>query len=203
MRVMLLETDRHAADDATRRLEAAGHEIVRCHGPGEPAWPCAALRHDRRCPLDDGVDVALTVRAHPYPRPAATEDGVTCALRHHVPLVVAGTSALDPFDEFVTVDAHGRDVVAACEEAVARPLAPHSEAATAEVRRILARESVRAPGDDEAAAVATRHGGRVRVVVRVPGDIDRRLADVLAVRVEGAVRAVDRYATGIDVSVTW
>ena len=201
MRVMLLETDRHAADDAKRRLEEAGHEVVRCHGPGEPAWPCAALRDDQRCPLDDGVDVALTIRAHPYPRPTATEDGVTCALRHHVPLVVAGTSALDPFDEFVTIDAHDGDVVAACEQAVALPLVVHSEAATAEVRRLLAKEGIEAPGVDGAAAVATRHGNRVRVEVEVPGGVDRRLADVLAVRVEGAVRAVDRYAAGIDVSV--
>jgi hypothetical protein len=196
---MVLETDRHAADEAVRRLEESGHEVVKCHGDGEQPWPCAALRPDRRCPLDDGVDVALTVRAHPYPRPASTEDGVTCALRHHVPLVVAGTSALNPFERFVTIDAHDGDVVSACEEATRRPLAAHGRAATDEVHRLLAKAGLEA---GEATVVARRHGDLVRVRIHVPGGLDHRLADVLAVRVEGAVRAVDRYTAGIDVSVS-
>ena len=58
-----------------------------------PAFPCSALTDDG-CPLRRNiVDVALTVRQRPRSQPAPQEDGVTCALRTHVPLVVAGATA--------------------------------------------------------------------------------------------------------------
>ena len=51
------------------------------------------------------------------PGPTPFEDGVSCALRHHVPLVVAGTTALNPFDDWTTVTAGDDDIVEACERA--------------------------------------------------------------------------------------
>ena len=63
MKVMLLETGPHSADEVARRLLADGHQIVRCHDEDQPTWPCNGLRCDRHCPLDDGIDVVVDVRA--------------------------------------------------------------------------------------------------------------------------------------------
>jgi hypothetical protein len=199
MRVMLLETDRHASVDVAKRLAEAGHDVVRCHGDGEPLWPCNGLRDDARCPLEDGVDVIVTVRAHPYPRPMASEDGVSCALRHHIPLVVAGPAVLDPFGPWAVVETSPDTVVAACEEAVRMPLRRHSDAALGEVRRLL---EVHGLPSDGATAEAVRDARHVAVRVDPGVRLDQRLGDLIAVRVAQAIRALDGATGTVDVAVT-
>jgi hypothetical protein len=125
VRVLVLETNRRAADHAIAELRGAGHQVVRCHEVGLPAFPCNALCNNGVCELDasGGVDIVLDYRAHPLPRPTAYEDGVSCALRHHVPLVVVGTSALNPFDKWTAAIAGDDEIVAACEAAASnRPV---------------------------------------------------------------------------------
>jgi hypothetical protein len=120
MKVLLFETDPCASDGAARELEEAGHEVVRCHHRALPAFPCVALQDGGRCPIDGGdIDVALTVRAHPLPCPATLEDGVVCALRHHVPLVVAGNAVFNPFEPWMTAAVGDQDLVEVCERVVA------------------------------------------------------------------------------------
>jgi len=199
MKILVLETDRRAADDAVHRLTQAGHKVARCHERDLPAFPCDAMCDEGTCPLDDWVDVVLTVRAHPYPRPTPSEDGVGCGIRHHVPLVVGGTSALNPFAHWTTEIADGVDVVEACERAARRPLPRHSRQATAEARRIVVEAGLPVDGVE---AVVRREPRRLAVDVTVPEDADRRLGDVIAVRVAGVIRALDRYAGLIDVRVT-
>lgn len=121
--VLVVGTDDWAAHQSASLLESAGHRVLACHEPGEPAFPCNALIPGRRCPLDVGFDVVLTARARAAPTPAAGEMGVTCALHAGVPLVVAGISAENPFDGWttITVTSDG-DVTAACLTAEARVL---------------------------------------------------------------------------------
>ena len=60
LRVLVLESERGAATTAIEQLTTAGHDVVRCHEPNAPAFPCRAISGDERCPLHDGiVDVAL------------------------------------------------------------------------------------------------------------------------------------------------
>ena len=193
----MLETDRRAADDAVDSLTAAGHEVLRCHERDEPSFPCRGLCPEG-CALDGWVDVALTMRAHPYPRPTPSEDGVTCAIRRHVPLVVGGMTALNPFAPWAAATAGYDDVVEACEVAAAAPLAEHSRVATEEARRLVAAEGL--PGDDVVAG-ARRGRGRITVEVEASTEIDRRLGDLIAVRVAGKVRALDGEIGVIDVRV--
>ncbi len=94
MDVLVLETEPGSADWTTDELTDRGHRVSRCHEPGRPAFPCRALEGQGPCPLSDpGIDVAVTVRAHPGTRPSPREDGVACALRARVPVVVAGRVA--------------------------------------------------------------------------------------------------------------
>ena len=37
----------------------AGHQVLRCHEPGESPFPCNALIAGRQCPLDVGFDSSL------------------------------------------------------------------------------------------------------------------------------------------------
>jgi hypothetical protein len=199
MRILVLESDRRAGDDVIDDLRSAGHEVVRCHERDLPVFPCAGLTDGGACPLDEPVDVAVTVRAHPYPRHTAYEDGVICALRHRVPLVVAGKSALSPFAPWTTEHADDGNVVAACERAAVRPVPAPSEAVTDEARR-LATAAGLAPETVNAAVV--KRSGRLAVDIEVPAAASRELRHSIAVRAAGLARTFDRYADGVDVTVT-
>ena len=194
MDVLVLESDPGAASAAVAQLEAAGHRVVRCHEAGDNPFPCAGLAGE--CPLEASpVDVALTVRAHPHSRPTPLEDGVTCALRHRVPVVVAGRTMLDPFEQFGAEEA-ADDVVEACEEAVVSVRQEHSVIATRALRDTLGRAPL--PGD-AAVAEVRRSGGRLTVELSVPSETPQQVRDTAAVRITGALRAFDPTATGIDV----
>jgi hypothetical protein len=117
--VLAVGTHGWAIEQATRALEVGGHRVLRCHEPGEPAFPCNALIEGRTCPLEVGFDVVVTIRAQPFPAPTLPEFGVICALHTGRPLVVAGMSAHNPFENWAerSVTSDG-DIATACEEAV-------------------------------------------------------------------------------------
>jgi hypothetical protein len=194
--VLVLESEVGAADEARRELERAGHHVVGCHERGEDAFPCAGLRSDKRCPLDDVVDVAIDVRPRPRSQPAPREDGVACALRHHVPLVIAGPAVLNPYVDFVqTTVNRTHDIVDACERAASAPLPEHTDVAARALRDVLDRRTAPA---SPLVAVRRREGA---LVIEVTGAhaLDQRTRSMAAVRMAGAVRALDRYARGCDV----
>ena len=199
MRVLMLETDRHSADGVAVRLENAGHTVVRCHDDDTPAFPCNGLANAGGCPLDDaqGVDVVIDHRAHAYPRPTDYEDGVSCALRRHIPLVASGVTVLSPFEPWTTTSTEGVDIVAACEAAAAAPLERIAAPAQAVAREVFAL----AGRDPEGVTVDVhRQGRRLQVLATIPADATD-VEGPVAVKVAGAVRAVDRDASQIDVAV--
>jgi hypothetical protein len=196
LHVLVLEDSAGAANSALDELEAAGHAVSRCHDSAD-AFPCAALAEDGQCPLDAGdVDVALDVRAHPHRQPSPLEDGVACALRHRLPLVVAGGAALDPYDDFATVVLdRPYDVVDACVHAAEGELAGHTAVATRATDAATRRDERGA----EVAVSVHRRAGTLVVDITAPASFDRRLKTTIATRVTGALRAFDRHARGIDV----
>jgi hypothetical protein len=199
LNVMLLESERGAADQAARALTAAGHVVLRCHDPGAPAFPCRGIEDISTCPLHShAVDVALTVRSRPRSQPAPQEDGVRCALMHRVPLVVAGPAVLDPYEaqEALVVDAEG-DVVDACEQVAAAELPRHSRIAS---EALTAFGPAGNHGADAAASV-TRREGRLRVTVSGLGALAPRQRDAAIVRMMAKLREFDSSARGVDVSL--
>ena len=201
MHVLVVESDRHAADGAVTDLQAAGHHVLRCHEEDLPAFPCNALCDKGTCPVesDTGVDVVLDYRTRPYPRPTAFEDGVSCALRRYIPLVVAGTSALSPYDKWTTAIAtNDEQIVDVCERAVRTPIERLAEPARAEVRRRLRLQ----PGVAEATDVVVRRsqGGQLDAIVTLPEEADD-VDDELAVAVAGALRTQDPFAKRVNVAV--
>lgn len=127
MRVLVMGAPGPATEDAVSSLERAGHEVVRCNNPGEPPFPCKGLTGT--CPLDEqDVDVALAVRARAWARPTVFDRGVSCAVRARVPVVLAGTSVLNPYEKWATeVAERHEEVVEAVERAASGRLASHDE----------------------------------------------------------------------------
>lgn len=198
MKVLVLETESGAAEGAVRRLQGAGHDVYRCHDHSGQAFPCVAL--DRRgCPLqDEAIDVALTVRVVPGGDPAPLEDGVACALRSRVPLVVAGESDGHPYERWHAVAVTGSEVVEACERAARAPDLELSEAATTAFRRVLAQAG---HSPDGASAVVVHRAGGLEASLEAPGELDRRTAGEVSMRLAGALRVLDRASRTIDVRV--
>lgn len=198
MRVLLLESEEGSGAWAQERLVDAGHTVRRCHEPGENVFPCAALRSGRTCPLEEGVDVALLVRREAHDEPTALEDGVACALRNHVPLVLAGWLVPSPYTWHAAALA-GHDVVTACDVAGAAPLRAQTNAALGSFRLALQMAGV---ATDGIAAAVHRDGDRLRVDLRSPHPLPDDLEEVVAVRAVRAVREIDRSIAKIDVEVT-
>src|SRR5260221_7905069 len=122
--VLVVGVEDWGIEQAAQALVGAGHRVLRCHEPGEPAFPCNALRPDRTCPIVTGFDVALTVRSRPAAVPAPGEMGVLCALRQGIPLVVAGLGGESLSAFATTVVGHHDSVVGACEAAAATGPSP-------------------------------------------------------------------------------
>ena len=122
-----------------------------------------------------------------------------CALMARVPLVVAGPSALDPYDRFATrVLDRAYRVVDACEAAAAAEVVECVRRTEAVVAETL--------GPDRASATAVsvrRQAGGLRVQVIRPRRRDRRERQTAVVRIVGALRHFDRDARTIDVVVGW
>ena len=98
--VLVVGTDEWAIEQAAGSMASAGYDVLRCHEPGEPVFPCNGVRPDRVCPLDQGFKVAVTMRARPAAQPTQSEFGITCAIRAAVPVVVAGITEGNPFEEW-------------------------------------------------------------------------------------------------------
>lgn len=198
MKVLVLEQRTGASCDVALDLVGAGHEIVRCHGADEPAFPCRGLTHDQ-CPLDDG-DVAVAVMVQSTDGPPmgdAAEDGARCALRRHIPLVVTGSPTGSRLDEWATavVDDPGA-VAATVGEVGERPSVRHTDVAEGAFAGVLEAHGLD-PG--LAGAVVVRTGADLHVELRPSGHVDRVILEIAAVRVAGALRRFDPFPRVIDV----
>ena len=114
-RVLVVGTDDWAIEHAAAELEAGGCGVLRCHEPGQPAFPCNALVAGRVCPLDAGFDVVADVRGQAAGGLLQSEFGVICALHHGIPLVLAGVTPERPLGPWATRTVeHGGSLVEAC-----------------------------------------------------------------------------------------
>jgi hypothetical protein len=198
MRMLVVGTLPSAIEPAVTQLVDAGHDVARCHDPGAGAFPCLALSEGRACPLEESpVDVALTVRDRAWPRPSTFEDGAICALRHRIPLVVAGVTAAHPFASWSSRTLEDpSDLVVACEEAAVEPLPGHGDVTRQAARQVLAA----ARRDADVEATVRRCEGALRVEITVPASC-AGLTSKVAARAIGALRQFDGLATAIDVAV--
>jgi hypothetical protein len=119
MKVILTGTEGWAIDQVGRDLRGRGHEVLLCNGPDDAVFPCIGLSLERACPIERGADVIVTIRAHPIPQPTRREVAITCAVLRGLPLVVAGSTVLNPFAAVASAVVEGYDDI---ESACARVL---------------------------------------------------------------------------------
>jgi len=197
LNVLLLESEPGAALVARDELETAGHRVRYCHEPGGAAFPCNALLDGRTCPLEgEAIDVALDVRRYPRSQPTLREDGVMCALREHIPVVIAGAPAMSPYADYAsaTLD-RNFDVVETVERVAGATLERHTSAATSALQEVLERRSItRMPK-----VAVRRRRGALLISVSGAGPLDVPTKSMAAVRMTAAVRAIDATARGVDV----
>lgn len=198
MHVLMPEITTTNARVAAEALRGAGNVVHVCHDTGSTGFACTALRGNP-CPLEVApIDVAVDVRPVASLTPLPTEDGVRCAARRHVPLVVAGAVTANPFRPWTTVESPGPEVVEAVEVAGASTLPELSTRATKVFRRGLERSG--APVGDARVEVR-REAGRLKVMLVPGGPVDRETLRRIAVRVHQEVHAADSFAFGADVSI--
>lgn len=198
MKVLVLEERVGSSCDAALDLVSSGHEVVRCHGADEPAFPCRGITAGA-CPLDRGdVSVALMVTTGSGDAVDAAEDGARCALRRHIPVVVAGCGA-SPIDEFASGRVDDASAVAGMVELVGTMPSPrHGDVAEGAFAGVL-----EAHGLDPAlaGAIVTRRGSELHVRLVPGGAVEPAVMEIAAVRVAGALRRFDPYPRAIDVVV--
>ena len=199
MHILLVEGEAGEAREAEKLLNQAGHETYRCVDEDADHFPCSGMIAGE-CPLDrTDIDAAVLVRTDVADMPSAREDGARCALRHHIPLVLAGdvtASTYRPWATETTEDLGG--LTDALERATAQLLDRHTRAATQSFHAVLAGHDLR---PEIGTAEIHRSGGSLQVTLRVTEELPEGVAEVSAVRATGAVRDVDPYASTIDVEV--
>jgi hypothetical protein len=207
MRVLLLESEPGVAHEAEAELTGAGHAVARCHDAASAPFPCYGITDPEengghRCPLDEGsVDVAVVVHraAEPAGRVSSGEDGARCALRRHVPVVIAGPVEHSTIADFATmITSDGGPIAPLIEQAAAAPLLRHSTAARRSLRSVM---EIHGLPVDGANAEAFHDQAGLRVVLRPGVELDEKTAEVASIRAAGAVRDVDPYAPTVNVVV--
>lgn len=199
MKVLIVGDGVAEADAVRERLERAGHVAATCR-PHDGGFVCRGAEPDGRCPLDDGVGVALA----PFPLDQIEHHGLAlgyvCARRAGLPLVALGdhtTPNPDPASTTLVHDLH--DIAAVVARAARRPVEPHSAAARRAVRGSLDRHGAK---DVDASVWVERFDGRLQIRVTTSDPVESKVGHAAAVRALGAVRDLDPHAAAIGVSVT-
>lgn len=198
LNLLVLESHPGAADRAIASLEEAGHQVRRCHEGDGAAFPCKGLSGASDCPLDEPVDVTLLVRRGIAPRPTEHEDGVTCALRAHVPLVEDGADVLDPYEPFLTARVWAEDDVVQVVEAASQAAL---EELAADIRSSLVAFLVGAGRSEDSVEVRARAEHGVLHLELIGDDLDGTLAGRVSVKAADRARELPRRWRSIEVSV--
>lgn len=153
------------------------------------------------CPLEDKViDAAVLVRSELADIRTPREDGARCALRRHVPLVLAGDVEDSPYADWATETTRDLEgLPAALRRAGDAVLVRHTRAARRSFQAVLTQHELDPAGAD---AEVHRVGAELRVELHPDEPIDPKVAEIAAVRVAGAIRDFDPYAAKIDVTVS-
>ena len=195
MEILMTDASSREGQIVAAELRADGHVVRACADvPRSNTAACAVLR-DAECPLDRyPIDVAIDVGSAVAQHDLA--DAGLCAVRRRIPLVVVDRPS-HPLAPWATQSV-ARSALAAT---VATLESAEMPVHTAEARRAVLAEMLRQGKTDTTTEVMVcrRNGG---LVVHIAPDVslDPREIELLAVHVLQRVRAVDPWATKIDVS---
>lgn len=193
MDVLVPDTTSPTARQAARALAEAGHTVHTC--VSDDGALCEALV-GHTCPLDASpIDVVLDAREDGLAR--FMGDGALCAVRRHLPLVTTGGGE-QPFAPWASADAPAETVAITVEEVLNQPLSGQTAAAAKTLLHELRHHGM----PSSAASVSVyRRPGRLLIELHTDTSVSRTLAERLATHVAQGVRAYDRWAPKMDVTV--
>lgn len=190
MRIAMIQSDPPTVARVQALLEDAGHEVLHCTDHAGHPFPCRGVTGDT-CPVDSGAVVAVSAPGTVPPEPHAVNVGLICAMRRHLPVVVAAPEEVVRPGARLGLVAAG-DLVASVERAASAVLPVHTKDVLDEVRRMAG---------ESATASVTKFVGGLRVDIDLPEDVEHSVAQAIAVRALDAVRRIDPWAATIDVRI--
>jgi hypothetical protein len=216
MHILMTDMTSPGAGQAAGDLAAAGYDVHSCRDYDEDA-PCSVLE-GRPCPLEEfPVSVAVHVTSipgretHPTARPGnettvgeLSGAGALCAIRRHIPLVLAGDTGSSMLAPWATAVDSGGSLASTVVGVVRSPLAEHSRISTAVLHHELLRLAAqgRATGDTAQARVEVQRNGSALDTQIWPGQpLGKAEGEALAVHVAQSVREYDPWARTIDVRI--
>jgi hypothetical protein len=143
------------------------------------------MQRGKRCPIDDGVDIAVTVRrADADPEPSGRELGVLCAIRAGVPVVTTGDGSTDVLAGWVSGRALPGAVATMCDRVVAADDGTMLRQVDAAIAPVLS-----SSGTDPAdvAVSLERRPDRLVVHLETAGSVPERVTGAIAVRAVAAL----------------
>lgn len=195
----MTETETEGAQIAAEVLRGRGHKVVTCGDGTRRALSCAVLR-GAECPLDVAdVDVSVHVER---PEPLGLDDqGVICAIRRHIPVVVAAGPRAAGSTELRTWAA----AVSSLDEleTTVKSVAASALAAHASVAAEAANRQAAGAGSQPCWRAEARRSGqgriRLELITDEPSPPSKRLD--ASVRAVGALRKLDPRTPVLDVIV--
>lgn len=180
-------------------LESADAHVTRCHDAAHGST-CSVVA-GAGCPMDDGADVALVPLVAAGAAPAQA-DGVGCAVRASIPVVVVGHGAPGPFAAVAAAQASGaHDVVAACEAAADGASAVHTAVATRALDERVDSLGLTPEGVAQLRTSVRRTPTGLRLELAHAGLLSPGVAERVGLQVLAAVRAADPRARGISLAI--
>lgn len=197
--VLLVQSNRGAADEAVAALAAAGHRVHQCYEDDDRGFPCRGVLASSACPLDRPIDVVLSVRRRLNPWPTGLEGGVVCAIRAGLPVVEQTADETGPFTPWVTHRITPKDdVVDACVQAAAMV----EQGLAADIRLRIARVLEATEVDPSTVTCWTEGDDTgLDVHVGVSGPLPHGVSEAVAVRALDAIRSSSRTYGRVDVHV--
>jgi hypothetical protein len=180
-------------------LTASNHEVAQCHDPAHGST-CAVVA-GAACPMDGDVDVAVVPLVAAGAAPAQA-DGVGCAVRASIPVVVVGHGAPGPFQAVAAATANQPgDVVTACERAASGVTDMHSAVAAQALGERI--DSLGLPAESAArlSASVRRTPTGLRLEFTHDGLLSPGVAERVGLQVLAALRQSDERARGISLAI--
>lgn len=195
MKILLVEEKPAIDDETALEVVRAGHQVVRCHDENESPSTCRALRNEP-CPLDGG-DVEVAVIVQDESNNGAADDGARCALRRHIPVVLAGHGR-SAVSEWVTARVDRQQLLETVEMVAHEPSVTHSAVAEGALLGVLENHHCNLEG---AKAKVFRSANQLRATITSP-HTSAEIMETAAVRVAGALRRFDPFPRTIDVIIS-
>jgi|GEM_PF-4557755 len=199
MKVVLAGSTGPVDDPVVAALEAGGAQISRCHHPDDGTMCTMVAGHP--CPMDDHAEVAVVPLVAAGAGPTLA-DGVGCAVRSSIPVVVVGRGSPGPFGAVAAAAADGPDdVVDVCRTAIAGATMAHTRVAQDALEARVDSLGIDADAARELSASVRRNETGLRLEIRTNGLLAHQVGERLGLQVLAAVRAFDPRAKGVSLAV--